>query len=128
MNNVKHDTSSNWITLADSDLTTGDTLSFSHTNAKRANVLSARPPLHQHHRILCFFHMTTGGIDDRYLDFLPVDLVHQIMLWYAYLMQDPMERIAVSVSRHLNTHMGWRLASFEPENLKAPGGADVSSC
>ena len=36
----------------------------------------------------------------------PVDLVHQIMCWYAYLMQDPMERIAVSVSRHLNTLIG----------------------
>ncbi|OGE47469.1 hypothetical protein PENARI_c043G09743 [Penicillium arizonense] len=23
--------------------------------------------------------MTTGGIDDRYLDLIPVDLVHQIM-------------------------------------------------
>ena len=40
-----------------------DTLIFSHTDAKRANVLSAQPPLHQHHRMLCFFHMTTGGID-----------------------------------------------------------------
>lgn len=50
--------------------------------------------------------MITGGIDDRYLDFLPVDLVHQIMRWYAYLMQDPMERIPVSVSRHSNTLIG----------------------
>ncbi|OGE46450.1 hypothetical protein PENARI_c255G04726 [Penicillium arizonense] len=40
-----------------------DTLIFSHSNAKRANVLSAQTPLHQHHRMLCFFHMTTGGID-----------------------------------------------------------------
>ena len=40
-----------------------------------------------------------------YLDVL-VDLVHQITRWYAYLMQDPTERIAVSVSRHSNTHRG----------------------
>jgi hypothetical protein len=50
--------------------------------------------------------MTTGGIDDRYLDLLLVDLVHQIMRWYVYLMQDPTELIAVSVSRHLNTYIG----------------------
>ena len=50
--------------------------------------------------------MTTGGTDDRYFDLLPVDLAHQIMRWYAYLMQDPMERIAVSVSPHSNTLIG----------------------
>ena len=45
------------------DLPTGDTLIFSRSNAKRANALSTQPPLHQHHRMLCFFHMATGGID-----------------------------------------------------------------
>ena len=34
--------------------------------------------------------MTTGGIDESLpRPFLPVDLVHQIMRWCAYLMQDP---------------------------------------
>jgi hypothetical protein len=42
----------------------------------------------------------------RYLELRPVDLVHQIMRWYAYLVQDPIERIVVSASRHSNTLIG----------------------
>ncbi|OGE46380.1 hypothetical protein PENARI_c322G10477 [Penicillium arizonense] len=41
-----------------------DTLRFPSLECKRANLLSARPPLHQYHRMLCFFYMTTGGIDE----------------------------------------------------------------
>jgi polyhydroxyalkanoate synthesis regulator protein len=48
------------------------------------------------------FHMTTGVIEESLRrSFLPIDFVHQIIGWYAYLMHGPSfnERTILSVSR-----------------------------
>ena len=83
-----------------------DTLISTHSNVKRANVLFARPPLHQYHRMLCFFHMTTGGIDESLPRPSPSRFGSSDHALVCLPDADPMERIAVSVSWHLNPLIG----------------------
>ena len=64
--------------------------------------------------MLCFFHMTTGGIDESLPRPSPSRFGSSDHALVCLPDADPMERIAVSVSRHLNPLIEWPTCGLDP--------------